>query len=96
MEDGSFYLLTGEGFSSNSTILLIVTICSFLWYKDEKEKETIFAITLDGLKLKNIEKGLLAKKITFALYHMSKSNIYKDLKQVNIPRLYLHLYIDIF
>lgn len=58
-------------------------LSSFTWYKDEKEKEKVFVFSLDGLKLRDIDKGVMGRRHSFALFHVSGKNVYRDMKQVS-------------
>lgn len=39
--------------------------------------------SLDGLKLRDIDKGLTGRKHSFALFHVSGKNVFRDMKQVS-------------
>ena len=56
---------------------------SFIWYKDDKEKEKVFVFSLDGLKLRDMDKGVIGRRHSFALFHVSGRNVYRDMKQVS-------------
>ena len=42
----------------------------------------MFVFSLDGLKLRDIDKGVMGRKHSFALFHVSGKNVYRDMKQV--------------
>ena len=62
----------------------VLTSESFSWYKDEKEDEKIFVLSIDGLRLKDVEAGFRARRYTFAIYHAQGRNIYKDWKMLEL------------
>ena len=47
----------------------VLTSESLSWFKDEEEKEKKYMLSLDGLKIKDIEAGFMSKKNTFALFN---------------------------
>ncbi|XP_077053651.1 dynamin-2 isoform X1 [Siphateles boraxobius] len=62
----------------------ILTAESLSWYKDEQEKEKKFMLPLDNLKLRDIEKGFMSTKHTFAIFNTEQRNVYKDLRQIEL------------
>ena len=69
----------------------VLTTDSFTWYKDDKEREKVFVFSLDGLKLRDIDRGMMARRHSFALFHSSNRNIFRDFKQVSFIVLITHL-----
>ncbi|KAI1287638.1 Dynamin-2 [Halotydeus destructor] len=70
------------GMAKNTKGWFVLTTESFTWYKDDKEKEKIFVFSLDGLKLRDGDKGIVARRHNFSLFYFNGRNVYKDLKQV--------------
>ncbi|XP_028966795.1 dynamin [Galendromus occidentalis] len=62
----------------------VLTSESLSWFKDEEEKEKKYMLSLDGLKIKDIEAGFMSKKNTFALFNPDQRNVYKDCKQLEL------------
>lgn len=57
---------------------------SLNWYKDEEEKEKKYMLTLDGVKLKDLESGFMTRAFRFALFYADGRNVYKDQKQLEV------------
>ncbi|KAJ8332400.1 hypothetical protein SKAU_G00425730 [Synaphobranchus kaupii] len=62
----------------------VLTAESLSWYKDEEEKEKKYMLPLDNLKLRDVEKGFMSTKHTFAIFNTEQRNVYKDLRQVEL------------
>ncbi|CAM4457782.1 unnamed protein product [Leuciscus chuanchicus] len=62
----------------------ILTADSLSWYKDAEEKEKKFMLPLDNLKLRDVEKGFMSTKHTFAIFNTEQRNVYKDLRQIEL------------
>ncbi|KAM3865106.1 dynamin-2-like isoform 2-T2 [Diretmus argenteus] len=62
----------------------VLTAESFSWYKDEEEKEKKYMLPLDNLKLRDVEKGFMSSKHTFAIFNTDLRNVYKDLRQIEL------------
>ncbi|KAK6631860.1 hypothetical protein RUM43_013926 [Polyplax serrata] len=54
------------------------------WYKDDEEKEKKYMLSLDGLKLRDVEQGFMSRRHTFALFNPEGRNVYKDCKQLEL------------
>ena len=46
----------------------VLTTESLSWFKDDQETEKKYMLTLDQLKLKDLESGLFSKRHAFALF----------------------------
>uniref|UniRef100_A0A4W4HNA0 dynamin GTPase n=1 Tax=Electrophorus electricus TaxID=8005 RepID=A0A4W4HNA0_ELEEL len=57
---------------------------SLSWYKDEEEKEKKYMLPLDNLKIRDVEKGFMSTKHTFAIFNTEQRNVYKDLRQIEL------------
>ncbi|KAF1756089.1 hypothetical protein GCK72_012542 [Caenorhabditis remanei] len=57
---------------------------SLCWYKDESEKEKKFMLTLDGIRLRDLESTFMTRAFRFGLYHQDGRNMYKDYKQLDL------------
>ncbi|KAM9493575.1 dynamin-2 isoform 1-T1 [Clarias gariepinus] len=62
----------------------VLTAESMSWYKDEEEKEKKYMLPLDNLKLRDVEKGFMSTKHTFAIFNTEQRNVYKDLRQIEL------------
>ncbi|XP_028978027.1 dynamin-2 isoform X1 [Esox lucius] len=62
----------------------VLTAESLSWYKDEEEKEKKYMLPLDNLKLRDVEKGFMSTKHTFAIFNTESRNVYKDLRQIEL------------
>ncbi|KAA0721707.1 Dynamin-2 [Triplophysa tibetana] len=62
----------------------VLTAEAFSWYKDEEEKEKKFMLPLDNLKIRDVEKGFMSTKHTFAIFNTEQRNVYKDLRQIEL------------
>ncbi|KAK3782580.1 hypothetical protein RRG08_028075 [Elysia crispata] len=47
----------------------VLTAESLSWFKDEEEKDKKFMLTLDNLKIKDIEGGFMSRKCSFAIFN---------------------------
>lgn len=56
----------------------ILSAESLSWFKDDEEKERKFMLPLDNLKLRDVERGFMSSKFTFALFNTELRNVYKD------------------
>ncbi|XP_048245948.1 dynamin-1-like isoform X4 [Haliotis rufescens] len=54
------------------------------WYKDEEEKDKKYMLSLDILKIRDLEAGFMSKKYAFALFNPDSRNVYKDYKQLEL------------
>ncbi|XP_060755281.1 dynamin-2 isoform X1 [Neoarius graeffei] len=62
----------------------VLTAESLSWYKDEEEKEKKYMLPLDNLKIRDVEKGFMSTKHTFAIFNTEQRNVYKDLRQIEL------------
>ncbi|XP_022325964.2 dynamin-1-like isoform X4 [Crassostrea virginica] len=62
----------------------VLTAESISWYKDEEEKDKKFMISVENLRVRDVEAGILNKRPTFALYSSENRNVYKDYKQLEL------------
>nr|XP_018670134.1 dynamin-1 isoform X16 [Ciona intestinalis] len=56
----------------------------FQWYKDEEEKDKKFLLSLDNIRLRDLEKGFMSSKYGFALFSTESRNVYKDYRQLEL------------
>ena len=47
----------------------VLTTESLAWFKDEDEREKRYMLSLEGLKLRDLESGLFSKRHSFALFN---------------------------
>ncbi|KAL1005444.1 hypothetical protein UPYG_G00059230 [Umbra pygmaea] len=62
----------------------VLTAEALSWFKDEEEKEKKYMLPLDNLKLRDVEKGFMSTKHTFAIFNTESRNVYKDLRQIEL------------
>ncbi|XP_076126799.1 dynamin-1 [Alosa pseudoharengus] len=62
----------------------VLTAENMSWYKDDEEKEKKYMLTVDNLKLRDIEKGFMSSKHIFALFNTEHRNVYKDYRQLEL------------
>lgn len=62
----------------------VLTTESLAWFKDEDEREKRYMISLDNLKLRDLESGLFSKRHSFALFNQESKNVYKEYKQLEL------------
>ncbi|XP_059138899.1 dynamin-1-like isoform X1 [Physella acuta] len=62
----------------------VLTAESLSWYKDEEEKDKKYMLTLDGLKIRDMDQGFMSKKCGFAIFNPEARNVYKDYKQLEL------------
>ncbi|XP_030215292.1 dynamin-1 isoform X3 [Gadus morhua] len=62
----------------------VLTAETLSWYKDDEEKEKKYMLTVDNLKLKDIEKSFMSSKHIFALFNTEQRNVYKDYRQLEL------------
>ncbi|KAF7690928.1 hypothetical protein HF521_011225 [Silurus meridionalis] len=61
----------------------VLTAESLSWYKDEEEKKKKYMLPLDNLKIRDVEKGFMSTKHTFAISSQQR-NVCKDLRQFEL------------
>ena len=49
-----------------------------------KEKEKKYMLSLDNLKVRDIEAGFMSRKHMFAIFNTDGRNVYKDYKQLEL------------
>lgn len=54
------------------------------WFKDEEEKDKKFMLTLDGLKLRDIEASFMSRRHMFAIYNPEGKNVFRDFKSLDL------------
>ncbi|XP_061527147.1 dynamin-1-like isoform X2 [Phycodurus eques] len=62
----------------------VLTAENLSWYKDDEEKDKKYMLTVDHLKLKDIEKSFMSSKHIFALFNTEHRNVYKDYRQLEL------------
>ncbi|XP_077418063.1 dynamin-1-like [Vanacampus margaritifer] len=62
----------------------VLTAENLSWYKDDEEKDKKYMLTVDRLKLKDIEKSFMSSKHIFALFNTEHRNVYKDYRQLEL------------
>jgi len=54
------------------------------WFKDEEEKDKKYMLSLDGLKLRDLESGFMTRRHMFAIYNPEGRNVFKDFKTLDL------------
>ncbi|XP_076821288.1 dynamin-1-like isoform X4 [Clavelina lepadiformis] len=54
------------------------------WFKDDEEKDKKFILSLENIRLRDMEKGFMSSKFGFALYSTEQRNVYKDYRQLEL------------
>lgn len=62
----------------------VLTTESLAWFKDDDEREKRYMLSLDNLKLRDLESGLFSKRHSFALFNQDGKNVYKEYKQLEL------------
>ncbi|XP_061636748.1 dynamin 3a isoform X2 [Phyllopteryx taeniolatus] len=62
----------------------ILTAESLSWFKDNEETEKRYMLPLDNLKVRDVERGFMSSKFTFALFNSESRNVYKDHKLLEL------------
>ncbi|XP_062586058.1 dynamin-1-like isoform X3 [Saccostrea cucullata] len=62
----------------------VLTAESISWFKDEEEKDKKYMLSLENLRVRDLEAGILNKRPSFALYSNENRNVYKDYKQLEL------------
>ena len=47
----------------------VLTAENLSWFKDEEEKDKKYMLSLDGMRVRDIEAGFMSKKHQFALFN---------------------------
>ncbi len=55
----------------------VLTPETLTWYKDEKEEDKMYVLSLNGLQLRNIKQAFVSRRIAIALYNPDRPNVYK-------------------
>ncbi|ERE71234.1 dynamin-1-like protein [Cricetulus griseus] len=53
-------------------------------YPSQQEKEKKYMLSVDNLKLRDVEKGFMSSKHIFALFNTEQRNVYKDYRQLEL------------
>jgi dynamin GTPase len=62
----------------------VLTAENLMWFKDEEEKDKKYMLSLDNLKLRDIEAGFMSRRCMYALFNVENRNVYKDYKQLEL------------
>ncbi|ESO04100.1 hypothetical protein HELRODRAFT_79668 [Helobdella robusta] len=62
----------------------VLTAENLMWFKDEEEKDKKYMLSLDNLKIRDIESGFMSRRCMFALFNVENRNVYKDYKQLEL------------
>ncbi|XP_074599197.1 dynamin-1 shibire isoform X2 [Brevipalpus obovatus] len=62
----------------------VLTSDSLSWFKDEEEKDKKFMLSLDGLKIRDIESSFMSRRHAFSLFNPDGRNVYKDFKYLEL------------
>lgn len=67
-----------------SDFWFVLTAENLMWFKDEEEKDKKYMLSLDSLKLRDMESGFMSRRCMFALFNLENRNVYKDYKQLEL------------
>ncbi|XP_032883951.1 dynamin-3 isoform X2 [Amblyraja radiata] len=62
----------------------VLTTESLCWFKDEEEKENKYMLSLDNLKIRDVERSFMSSKNAFALFNTEQRNVYKDYRLLEL------------
>lgn len=62
----------------------VLTAENLMWFKDEEEKDKKYMLSLDNLRIRDIESGFMSRRCMFALFNVENRNVYKDYKQLEL------------
>lgn len=62
----------------------VLTSENLMWFKDEEEKDKKYMLSLEGLKLRDVEAGFMSRSHKFALFSGETRNVYKEYKQLEL------------
>jgi dynamin GTPase len=62
----------------------VLTAENLMWFKDEEEKDKKYMLSLDNIKVRDIEAGFMSRKHMVALFSTDQRNVYKDYKQLEL------------
>lgn len=63
----------------------VLTAETLSWFKDDEEKEKKYMLSLDGLKIRDIESGFMSRRSVFALFNSENNrNVYRDYKTLDL------------
>ncbi|KAK2179718.1 hypothetical protein NP493_476g04057 [Ridgeia piscesae] len=68
----------------NRDFWFVLTAETLMWFKDEEEKDKKYMLSLDQLKVRDVEGGFMSRQHKFALFNMDGRNVYKDYKQLEL------------
>jgi len=72
------------GIMKNRDYWFVLSSESISWFKDEEEKDKKYMLSLDGLKLRDIESTFMSRKQMFAIYNPEGRNVFKDFKTLDL------------
>lgn len=63
----------------------VLTAETLSWFKDEEEKDKKYMLSLDGLKIRDIESGFMSRRSVFSLFNSeTNANVYRDYKTLDL------------
>lgn len=62
----------------------VLTTESLSWFKDEMETEKRYMLSLDQLKLKDLEASMFSRRHSFAIFSVDGRNVYRDYKTLEL------------
>jgi len=71
-------------FKGKTEFWFVLTAENLMWFKDEEEKDKKYMLSLDGLKLRDLEGGFMSRRVQFALFNVQNRNVYKDYRQLEL------------
>eukprot|EP00088_Acartia_fossae_P009992 TRINITY_DN1489_c0_g2_i6.p1 TRINITY_DN1489_c0_g2~~TRINITY_DN1489_c0_g2_i6.p1 ORF type:complete len:866 (+),score=296.20 TRINITY_DN1489_c0_g2_i6:201-2798(+) len=62
----------------------VLTSESLSWFKDEEEKDKKYMLSLDQLKLRDLESSFMSRRHMFSIYNPEGRNVYRDAKTLDL------------
>uniref|UniRef100_A0A8C7WME7 Interferon-induced GTP-binding protein Mx n=1 Tax=Oryzias sinensis TaxID=183150 RepID=A0A8C7WME7_9TELE len=74
-------------FFRSYALVALLCECHVRFYSSSfslQEKEKKYMLPLDNLKIRDVEKGFMSSKHSFAIFNTEQRNVYKDLRQIEL------------
>eukprot|EP00055_Hartaetosiga_balthica_P003852 m.9176 g.9176 ORF g.9176 m.9176 type:complete len:818 (-) comp3388_c1_seq1:75-2528(-) len=83
---GYLSIASGGAFSRNKALFFVLTTTNLVWFKDEDMREEKYNLSLEGVKILNVEDGgfLGRRKNTFFLFNPDKKYLYSKNERLEL------------
>ena len=83
---GYLTISSGGTFARSKASFFVLTTESLVWYKDEEMKEQRYNLSLEGVRILNVEEGgfLNRRKNTFQLFHPDRKYLFKSHERLDL------------